>query len=96
MTRKTRRPCRKRLQTRLPLSHATVLFGFPLQVSDRLRGLLLSTPPFSERNLNKRLCGAPGGGIYRQPAEPGGSLFGCRRVIPTSIAADYLHFWMAA
>src|SRR2546426_8991218 len=58
MTRKTHRPCRKRLRARLPLSHATVLFGFPLQVSDRLRGLSLSTPPLSERNLNKRLCGA--------------------------------------
>ena len=49
MTRKTRRPCRKRLRASLPLSHATVLFGFPLQVSDRLRGLSLSTPPLSER-----------------------------------------------
>src|SRR3989454_6922475 len=66
MTRKTHRPCRKRLRARLPLSHATVLFGFPLQVSDRLRGLSLSTPPLSERNLNKRLCGALQDGTYRE------------------------------
>src|SRR5437588_12941103 len=50
MTREARRPCRKRLQAGLPLSHATVLLGFPRQVSDRLRGLSLSTSPFSERN----------------------------------------------
>jgi hypothetical protein len=43
----------------LPLLHATVLFGFPRQVSNRLRGLLLSTPPSFERNQYKRLCGAP-------------------------------------
>ena len=49
MTRKRRRPCRKRLRASLPLSHATVLFGFPLQVSDRLRGLSLSTPPLCQR-----------------------------------------------
>src|SRR2546430_5245257 len=69
LTRKTRRPCRKRLRASLPLSHATVLFGFPRQVSDRLRGLSLSTPPFPERDLNKRLCGAPPGGICPQSAE---------------------------
>src|SRR6266700_3379560 len=51
MTRKTRRPCPKRLPASLPLPHAIVLFGFPLQVSDRLRGLLLSTPPFFQRKL---------------------------------------------
>ena len=50
MTREARRPCRKRLRAGLPLSHAAVLVGFPREVSDRLRGLLLSTSPFSERN----------------------------------------------
>src|SRR5437868_8462119 len=50
MTREARRPCRKRLRAGLPLSHATVLLGFPRQVSDHLRGLSLSTSPFSERN----------------------------------------------
>src|SRR2546428_1359325 len=74
MTRKTHRPCRKRLRARLPLSHATVLFGFPLQVSDRLRGLSLSTPPLSERNLNKRLCGAPTSGTDQQLGSLAGPL----------------------
>jgi hypothetical protein len=50
MTREARKPCPKRLRASLPLSHATVLVGFPRKVSDRLRGLLLSTSPFSERN----------------------------------------------
>lgn len=50
MTREARKPCRKRLRASLPLSHATVLVGFPRKVSDRLRGLSLSTSPFSERN----------------------------------------------
>jgi hypothetical protein len=82
MTRKTRRPHPKRLQVRLPLSHATVLFGFPRQVSDRLRGLSLSTPPFSERNLNKRLCGAPRDGTGRLPALLEGRLCARRRHNP--------------
>jgi len=62
MTRGTRRPCRKRLQARLPLSHAPVLFGFPRQVSDRLRGLSLSTPPFSERDLTSAYAAHGKGG----------------------------------
>src|SRR6266536_1418735 len=53
MTREAFRPCRKRLRAGLPLSHATVLLGFPRQVSDRLRGLSLSTSPFSERNSTR-------------------------------------------
>src|SRR6185437_16051740 len=45
VARETRRPRRKRLRVSLPLWHATVLFGFLRQVSHRLRGLVLSTPP---------------------------------------------------
>src|SRR5260370_5796162 len=91
MTRKTRRPCRKRLRARLPLSHATVLFGSPRQVSDRLRGLLLSTPPFSERYPTSAYA-------THQQVEPISNLY-CMRstiagscgIVTRSITADELN-----
>ena len=46
MTRETRRPHRKRLRVSLPLLHAPVLFGFPRQVSNRLKGLFALNPSF--------------------------------------------------
>src|SRR5713226_8326648 len=51
MTRETRRPRRKRLRASLPLLHATVLFGFPRQVSNRLRGPC-SQPLFPLKRIN--------------------------------------------
>src|SRR6266487_84431 len=91
LTRKTRRPCRKRLQASLPLSHATVLFAFPRQVSDRLRGLLLSTPPFSERCLTNAY--AAHHEVVPISDLPGvrGTTCGCLRIRPRTIPADDLH-----
>src|SRR5260370_42291484 len=46
-------PCPKRLLTSPALWHAIVLVRFPLKVSHRPRGLLLSTSPFSKRDRTR-------------------------------------------
>jgi hypothetical protein len=53
ITRGTRGRRPTRLRPTPPLWHALVLVGFPRKVSHRPRGLLLSTPPFSERNQTR-------------------------------------------
>src|SRR5438132_10153400 len=50
MTRGAIGPYRKRLRASPALLHATVLFRFPLEVSNRPRGHSLSTSPFSKRD----------------------------------------------
>src|SRR5258708_38774880 len=92
MTRKTRRPCRNRLRARLRLSHATVLFGFPRQVSDRLRGLLLSTPPFSERYLTSAYAAHDQVVAVSHLDRMRQGAFDGIRIATGSVSADGFHF----
>src|SRR6266496_3599603 len=91
MTREAFRPCRKRLRAGLPLSHATVLLGFPRQVSDRLRGLSLSTSPFSERNSTRASAAHDQVPPVAHLPRLWSALTNSRSIFRGAIAADYLN-----
>src|SRR5215472_1347200 len=87
ITRGTRGHSPTRLRAAPPLWHALVPFGFPRQVSHRPRGLVLSTPPFSERDQTRAYAA-------HDKMEAVGDLHGLRRapsrcfgILSTSISA---------